>query len=91
MSDGINPDDWDFELGLAEEIDHSPFYEALDDMDNELIVLTERHQAAQEALVNQFYADMALIMQKYKNAIDDDMKRHTPWLLNKFQQKEEES
>jgi hypothetical protein len=34
---------------------------------------------------------MGLIMDKYKHAIDQDMKQSAPWLLDKFQQKEEDN
>ena len=89
--EGTNPDDWDFAemIGEAEELDRSPFYQALDDMDNELIELTERHQLQQEILIAEFYAAMGLIMDKYKHAIDQDMKQSAPWLLDKFQQGED--
>ena len=89
--EGINPEDWDFAemIGEAEELDRSPFYQALDNMDNELIELTERHQLAQEMLIADFYAAMGLIMDKYKHAIDQDMKQSAPWLLDKFQQGED--
>jgi len=91
--EGTNPEDWDFAemIGEAEELDRSPFYQALDAMDNELIELTERHQLAQEMLIADFYAAMGLIMDKYKHAIDQDMKQSAPWLLDKFQQKEEDN
>tara|TARA_R110000822_G_scaffold31651_1_gene91510 strand:+ start:128 stop:418 length:291 start_codon:yes stop_codon:yes gene_type:complete len=89
--EGTNPDDWDFAemIGEAEELDRSPFYQALDNMDNELIELTERHQLQQEILIAEFYAAMGLIMDKYKHAIDQDMKQSAPWLLDKFQQGED--
>ena len=89
--EGINPEDWDFAemIGEAEELDRSPFYQALDNMDNELIELTERHQLQQEILIAEFYAAMGLIMDKYKHAIDQDMKQSAPWLLDKFQQGED--
>ena len=89
--EGINPEDWDFAemIGEAEELDRSPFYQALDNMDNELIELTERHQLAQEMLIADFYAAMGLIMDKYKHEIDQDMKQSAPWLLDKFQQGED--
>ena len=89
--EGTNPDDWDFAemIGEAEELDRSPFYQALVAMDNELIELTESHQLQQEILIAEFYAAMGLIMDKYKHAIDQDMKQSAPWLLDKFQQGED--
>lgn len=89
--DGTDPSEWDFSemLGEAEELDRSPFYQALDNMDSELIELTERHQLAQEMLIADFYAAMGMIMDKYKHEIDQDMKQSAPWLLDKFKQGED--
>ena len=90
----INPEDWPFdELEAVESIEHKAFYDALDNMDNRLILLAEEHQADMEKLVADFYAQMEEIMQEYKDAIEYDIKKHTPWLLeqDKFKQHFEES
>jgi len=80
----LNPDEWPFDqLVPVEEIEHQAFYDALDMMDQRLIVLAEEHQKDMEVLVADFYAQMEEIMQEYKDAIEYDIKRHTPWLLDK--------
>jgi len=80
----INPDNWPFErLVPVDEIEHQAFYDALDKMDQRLIVLAEEHQKDMEVLVADFYAQLEEIMQEYKDAIEFDVKRHTPWLLDK--------
>lgn len=89
--DGINPDDWDFsELVERTDVDaHAAYYSALDQMDEELLVLSQNHQDAMEGLVADFYTKMQVIMDKYKLAIDADIKFHTPWLMNPFKEEED--
>lgn len=80
----FNPEDWPFdELVPVEEIEHQVFYDALDKMDQRLVILAEEHQSDMEKLVADFYAQVEDIMQEYKDAIEYDIKKHTPWLLDK--------
>ena len=89
----INPEDWPFDELDAPSLEHQAYYDALDIMDQKLTLLAEEHQSEMEKLVADFYAQMEEIMQEYKNAIEYDIKSHTPWLLDqdKFKQHFEES
>jgi len=89
----INPEDWPFDELNVPSLEHQAYYDALDIMDQKLTLLAEEHQSEMEKLVADFYAQMEEIMQEYKNAIEYDIKSHTPWLLDqdKFKQHFEES
>jgi hypothetical protein len=63
--------------------DHKAFYNALDEMDQSLILLSEEHQQDMETLQADFFAQMETIMQKYRQAIDYDIKNtYMPWKID---------